>query len=50
LTSTESAEKIGEINVGITNGLKEYEESADKMVNSINAEIAKLEGERDKQK
>ncbi|CAE6434820.1 unnamed protein product [Rhizoctonia solani] len=50
LTSTETADKLGGINTGITDILKKYEESADKMIASVKDDIAKLEAERDQQK
>ncbi|KAG8693139.1 hypothetical protein FRC11_003126 [Ceratobasidium sp. 423] len=50
LTSMEAPNKCREINNSIPDLLKKYEENADKMVASANAEIGKLEAKRDKQK
>ncbi|GAB1522872.1 hypothetical protein RhiTH_005997 [Rhizoctonia solani] len=50
LTTTEAADKLGGISNDINPILKKYEESADKMIEGINAEISKLETERDAQR
>ncbi|CAE6503547.1 unnamed protein product [Rhizoctonia solani] len=50
LTSMEAPNKCREINNSTPDLLKKYEENADKIVASAQAEIAKLEAERDKQK
>ncbi|KDN37500.1 hypothetical protein RSAG8_10099, partial [Rhizoctonia solani AG-8 WAC10335] len=50
LTSTESTDKVRGIDSAIPDLLKEYEENADKLIDSSNTEIVRLEAERDKQK
>ncbi|ELU37043.1 hypothetical protein AG1IA_08929 [Rhizoctonia solani AG-1 IA] len=46
----QAADKLGGISNDINPILKKYEESADKMIEGINAEISKLETERDAQR
>ncbi|KAG9115182.1 hypothetical protein FRC07_007550 [Ceratobasidium sp. 392] len=48
LTSTEVSQKLQEIDTGLTKVQKQYGEDADRMVASAQADIAKLEGEREK--
>ncbi|CAE6522063.1 unnamed protein product [Rhizoctonia solani] len=50
LTSTESADTIKQINTGMTNLLKKYEERADQLVATAYANISRFEDEREKQK
>ncbi|CAE6431359.1 unnamed protein product [Rhizoctonia solani] len=50
LTSTESTDKVRGIDSAIPDLLKVYEENADKLIDSSNTEIVRLEAERDKQK